>query len=1080
MKTHLRIVLWVLVISGLVWASELEFMFEKTDSGIAIPSAVIAADEDAFNCNRKGLAALDKGDLAGARALFEEALVKVPGYADAENNIGVIYYRQGNVALAQQLWQKVASYQPRYAIAQYNLGIVYYDEKEYASAVPFFLKAIENGKNLIEAYVMLARIKLSTNKNSEALDLFRKAFSIDQKNPIGWGSLANGLLQTRDTVGAVAILAKHTDHVEALKMLAAIEWRRANKAQAIVLLEKCVTIAKEPKLRATLASWQLENGNCKQAINQIDVYLEKEKNPVADAFLIGGLAAKECGNIAGALGYFQKGLQRFSDDSELRYNVGQVLYAQKKYDQAEQTWKTLADTAIDGNLLYLRALNSWRKGMAAQAEAILKKALDIDERGQYYDLLGVIAYSRSDKTAALDYFKKALAVDPLLQSAQLHRALMSQNIQDLKPAIVQAEAQLAQCSDTCSDIAVQLSILYYTQKNLVKACEVLLKLPEASKNERVCRHLALYFREQSEPQKAITILERARSRLVLDPPAEYELAQDYLDAGQFSQAVELLRQLVPKWDGNGWRLYYHLGYASVRLGLTEQAIDYLNKSLSLKRNNAGSQSLLAYIYNQKGDMVQARALWEKSAQTDSLNPVLFANLGLSMEQNGKFTDALAYYKRVKELTPGDNAVLLNIGNAFIGLNNTIEAFKNYETALTSPKYRELAAYNIFILAQKLNNKEKATPMAALLKKEFTQSIYTRRVDAEMSFWNGDTSHALIQFNALPEKDAYDYLSLTRIYIGKKNSQKVNEYLELLPQDSVWKKVRVNCLAQLAFSQGNFELALSRWQSIADTSFTVRYNMALAAFESKNYELAQSIGEAIIDRATGKDRTDLLRVVGNASFGLKNWNKARIWYKQLAAVEPGNATVSFNLAVAAFHLGEREVAWNYYQEARQKDPKLVNKALEEWHNGPAGSAAAAGDSVEQWYNQAVTLQGQDSAAIVSAENLYKKIISRDTSFFYAYNNLGAIYAARGDLDTALVYYQKAIVRRHDIPEAYANIIRVYLALEQFEPAKRWLIKGLGHNPDSDVLKEMERVVGDSLMSLNKNSSTNVKKKIKSGK
>jgi hypothetical protein len=53
----------------------------------------------------------------------------------------------------------------------------------------------------------------------------------------------------------------------------------------------------------------------------------------------------------------------------------------------------------------------------------------------------------------------------------------------------------------------------------------------------------------------------------------------------------------------------------------------------------------------------------------------------------------------------------------------------------------------------------------------------------------------------------------------------------------------------------------------------------------------------------------------------------------------------------------------------------------------------------------------------------------------------------------------VEKQHDIPEAYANLVTVYIAMDSLGAARGWIIKGLGHNPDSDVLKDLDSQVKD---------------------
>jgi tetratricopeptide (TPR) repeat protein len=151
----------------------------------------------------------------------------------------------------------------------------------------------------------------------------------------------------------------------------------------------------------------------------------------------------------------------------------------------------------------------------------------------------------------------------------------------------------------------------------------------------------------------------------------------------------------------------------------------------------------------------------------------------------------------------------------------------------------------------------------------------------------------------------------------------------------------------------------------------------------------------------------------------------------------------------------EESWTYYQKARQLDPRVENKDIEKryqaLHSQGAGIAQIM-DSVDYWYNTAVTLQ--DSAHDTTAEAYYKKILEKNPAYYLAWNNLGAIYSGRGELDTAVECYLKSIEKRHDIPEAYANLVNIYIEMKNIKEAQRWIIKGRGHNPDSELLKELE--------------------------
>ncbi|MCX7725938.1 MAG: tetratricopeptide repeat protein, partial [Chitinispirillaceae bacterium] len=660
---------------------------------------------------------------------------------------------------------------------------------------------------------------------------------------------------------------------------------------------------------------------------------------------------------------------------------------------------------------------------------------------------------------AEEEFKKALALNPELRSAQLNLALLSRKEEDMDLVAKSLQDKINNCKgEECSRLYLQLAILYYHRKMINKAISVLSSMKEELMEEKHYRHLALFYREMQEWQKAIQTLEIAAKKFVLEVHTEYELAELYLFAGNYSQAIKRFQALIPKWTENPWRLYYQLGYAWFEQNNLEQAQFYFEKSLKSKENVA-ARGLLAFVLNRKGNSLEARRLWEKNLNEDPSNPVLWINMGLSLENEKRYEEALSHYKKAQQLSPENKELYLNIGNALVGLQRYAEAIDAYNTALNSTK-REIAAYNIFLVALKKREKERAEKMLSLLEREFSNSVYTKRCKSEMLLWNGDTTGALSILEAIKEKDETDWLTLARTYAAKGSTQKAKEYLDKLPSnDPSFKEEIRNIEAAIAFSEGNYSKAVEIMKEIKDTSFISQYNLAIAKYHAGQYQDALNIAEALSLKTVGKDYADVCRLAGNAAFSLKKWEEAKRWYSFLSNAEANNPVVQYNLAVANYNLNRIEEAWKYYQNAKKLDQSIYSKDIEKAYRKLKGEdgvdLSALIDSTVVWYNSAVELQqnGEDSAA----EILYKKVVEKEPTHSEAWNNLGAIYGKRGDIDNAEKAYFKAIEKRHDIPETYANLVTLYIELEEFPKARKWVTKGLGHNPESEILQQLKEKI-----------------------
>ncbi len=1058
MQRRKRIALVLLsVVFSLVFAKS-KSNDETADMLDALPAALLRGAEEAYDINMHGLDALDRGDLDSAAVYFSKAQSMLPLYSDAQNNMGVVHFRRGNIAQASMIWKSLLEKDPGYAVALYNLGILLFEEKKYDDSRVQFSKAITSNKKFYEAFVMLGRAELAAGKPRDALEHFKAAAKIAPDKVETWQFLAYGYINNADTSQAQAILLKHQDNPVALKMLGQIASAKKDPKAAAAYLKNAVAKGGNADQLLELAQSQLDAHACKDALGTLEQYASSVSNQSADYFLYSGIAFKECGETKSARSAFEKGLSKYPSDQIIRYNLGQIYFMQKQFDLAESMWTTVADSLDDPSLSYLRGLNAHHKGDLALAETYVRKALKRDEQPQYFDLLGTILFAKGKKDEAAQNFKKALKLDPDYRSAQLNLALISQSKDDLERAAMEMEKSVSECRSNCQDQILQLSVLYYHLSEIDKAAALLGKIPDNEKNEKIVRHLALYYRDLHDWEKAIAVLEKAKTRFVSDAQTDCELAEDYLLSGNNQKAIEALTALLQKWDQNPWRIYYQLGYACMEMKEFEKAKNYLQQSLKKKPDNLATQGLLAYIFNAQGDVAQARSIWEKTLHDDPNNATLLINMGLSLEKDGHYEAALEYYQKALLLKTGDNGIQINIGNAYCGLDKNYEALKAYELALNSSK-RNLAAYNIFVLSQKSNTQAESAEMLSILTSEFPSSVYTKRAQADMSLMQKDTATALAKLESLTDKDGADYLTMARIYAMKKNFSKATQCLGKVPSDALYEKEKIAIQAQMDFLNGNFSEAFQTYKTMQDTSFATQYNMAVSAYNGKNYSDACAIAEKIIGKAKSGDRAEVLKLAGNAAIGLKQWKKAQQFYLQLDDLRIGNdALTQYNLAVICYNLNMVDESYSYYQKAKRLDPTISSKDIEKRYESAHGQTASSPttlDNVDALYNDAVALQsdGKDTAAEIA----YKNLLEKSPSYYHAWNNLGAIYSARGELDQAVQCYLKSIEKQHDIPEAYANLVNVYVAIGNFKEAQRWIVKGRGHNPDSDMLKDLDAKV-----------------------
>jgi tetratricopeptide (TPR) repeat protein len=700
-----------------------------------------------------------------------------------------------------------------------------------------------------------------------------------------------------------------------------------NDFNEAVAAAKTALSQKEPaSVLEDLAIILIDKGGFSQALDAMQAYLEAVQNPGAEAWLYAGIAAKECRNYSKAKLYFQKGLSRYPEDPFIRYNAGYLYFVEKEYQKAEQIWSSLADADRDASLLYHRALALRYCGDLTKSQLLASRAIAIDPKADYYNLVGTLFHQLGKEGEALENFKKALAIDPGLESAQLNIALYDQSSSNIPAMIASLKARADTCTSECEEAVLKLSLLYYKSKKTGQALSVLEKVPLKNRTEKIYRATGFYLSELGRFEEAIAVLEKAKKDLVIEQRTEMLLIDYYIKAGHASMAIEALKTLVPFWDGNPWRLYYQLGYLSFEQNKLEAAQRYFEKSMSCTYNNPAARGMLAFIFNKIGKTEKARALWEQTITQDPNNPTLWINLGLLHDEKGEYNEAVLSYEKAYALDTTNKALCLNIGNVYAALNRHLEARYAYGKALNSPM-RELAAYNMFISGQKEGPFAKVEETLKILESEFPKSPYTLRALSEKCIAEKDTVKAIGMLESISDKNEEDRAILAFLYLGKNKVDSAQKYIERLPKTSDWRVTHLQLRASLAFAQGDYNGSYSLFEALHDSSFATAYNMALSAYNAKRYDETIRIANAFLAAAKGENRISLSYLAGNAYFAQKKWEQALQLLVPLSTGSFKNAPLKYNVAVAYCNVDNVEQSWRYYKAAQELDSNLKNPEIE---------------------------------------------------------------------------------------------------------------------------------------------------------
>jgi tetratricopeptide (TPR) repeat protein len=105
-----------------------------------------------------GIKALDQGDYGAARGDLETAYRYVPGNAEVNFSLGLLWQSQGDTRRAEIFYARALELNPRHAGAWNNLGVMASKQKAWPIARHFFAKALEIDPNDAKTQYLQARV----------------------------------------------------------------------------------------------------------------------------------------------------------------------------------------------------------------------------------------------------------------------------------------------------------------------------------------------------------------------------------------------------------------------------------------------------------------------------------------------------------------------------------------------------------------------------------------------------------------------------------------------------------------------------------------------------------------------------------------------------------------------------------------------------------------------------------------------------------------------------------------------------------------------------------------------------------
>jgi len=246
-----------------------------------------------------------------------------------------------------------------------------------------------------------------------------------------------------------------------------------------------------------------------------------------------------------------------------------------------------------------------------------------------------------------------------------------------------------------------LSWAYYDSGDTKKALEHLNTLLDRELKRKVFTGFAFdelvrIFKQENNFQKLVEICERAVTAQPEDIGLLTELGNAYLQSGQSKKACGIYEKLIAIESDNP-AFYCHWGNALFAAGLIEESEKAYLKASDIDPDQADHYYFkIAVLFQHAGNHREAERLLNKCIAACSANPLYYCSLGDSLIGLGQTQNALKAYETAVQYDHSRAGAYYNrLGHALMKTNLFSEAVEAFKSAIVhdaaQPYYLSLAA-----------------------------------------------------------------------------------------------------------------------------------------------------------------------------------------------------------------------------------------------------------------------------------------------------------------------------------------------------------------------------------------------------
>ena len=529
------------------------------------------------------------------------------------------------------------------------------------------------------------------------------------------------------------------------------------------------------------------------------------------------------------------------------------------------------------------------------------------------------------------------------------------------------------------------------------------------------------------------------------PAAAYEFSQALgaktLQKDSFEQIGEIMNVLGNKQKASEYYkkavavapsdLNLRLTYAK-SLDAIQQADDAIKEySYVLERANSDNKDILYTL---------ERTFVKKLDETPK-NANIHANMGAVLQKEGRYDEALTYYKQAEALDPSNINTRINVGTLYQQKEDYRTAIKAYETVLIL--YPDNINANIYRAQcyEKLGDSKTAEegykkvlaldPNNEIIKTQMLENVYDYAIELHKA---GKIDDALYLYNAaitMAENDASAEM-FVNMALAQAQGEKYESALNTLE------------IASVRFPNNKQNKETNK--NITNMKTDRLISQAAAFYQNKDYNKAISTYLSI-----EPPTSDIMIGVASSYQELGDKENAIEYYKKALALKPVDTNIAFYIASL---YGE--------QEDYQKTKEYLQKAIAfDKNNTQAIEYLKSIEEMESSNTLNDAINAYEAQDYDNSLAKFNAILAKEPENAYALYYRGMIYDTKADRYKAIADLKKAYKLNSEFIICTYMIASNYDALEKYKDAYNYYMEYANSDAPEDDYKKYAQARAEEL-------------------